>query len=329
LSLVPPLLALTVFVIYLLQIRDQAFVRFLVANPLVYDDEARQILEGLPRTQPFFLSPLYPAFVALMYGLSGGSRLVLLAAQGGLLAVNVGLMGAVCARLLSRGVALTAMFIMTFYWSFYYFAGEVLPTTLCLTFLLTGVLLFAEKDRVGLHPAGSAALAFGILIAAVYALPALRNLGSLFQGRSLPAPPRAYWGALSMLLAVGPASVAAFLLFRRIQALRPHVNLLASGVVLGISMFVWSGVSIVAALFAASLLGGRRGRLIGLGAFVLGIALPIAGGLAHNYLVSGEITPVTASFGVNLFIGNNSSSDGMNPFKLGEGDAVRIEADKQ
>ena len=152
-TLVPPVCAFAVFIVYLLQIRDEPFVRYLVANPLVYDDEARQILGGMPRLQPFFLSPLYPAFMGLAYALSRESRVFLLFVQGMLLAVNVGLLGAASSRLLSRGAAVAAMLIMAFYWSFHYFAGEVLPTTLCLTFLLAGLLLFLERDNERLHHA--------------------------------------------------------------------------------------------------------------------------------------------------------------------------------
>ncbi len=329
LAIVPPVLAFAVFLVYLLQIRDQPFLRYLVANPLVYEDQAHRILDGLPRMQPFFLSPLYPAFMALVYALSRGSRLVLLAFQGVLLAVNVGLMGIVCSKLLSRKAALTAMFGMALYWSFHYFAGEVLPTTLCLTFMLAGLILFVEKDREGLHPVAIPSLAFAGVIIGVYALPGLSNLGSLLEGISLPAAPRVYWGSLSMLLVFGPASVAGLLVFRRIRLLKRHINLLASGIVLGVSMLVWSGVSLVAGLFALSLLGQRGGRFMRIGVFILGVGVPVTAGITHNRLVSGDVIPITSSFGVNLFIGNNASSDGMNPFKLGEADEVRIEADKR
>jgi len=328
LFLVPPLLAFAVFMIYLLQIKDQPFVRYLVANPLVYEDQAQRILEGAPRLQPFFLSPLYPPFMALAYALSSGSRLFLLIFQGLLLAVTVGLLGAVCSRLLSRAVGLAAMLIMVFYWSFYYFAGEVLPTTLCLTFLLAGLLLFLERGE-RLHPVAVPSLAFAGTIMAVYALPGLKNLGSLIGGVSLPASPRAYWGSLSLLVICIPAAVAGLIAFSRIRALRQHVNLFASGITMGVSMLVWSGVSVAAGLFALSMLGQRDGKVVRLGVFCLGISVCVAASMTHNRLISGDLVPITSSFGVNLFIGNNASSDGMNPFNLGEADEVRIEADKQ
>jgi tetratricopeptide (TPR) repeat protein len=321
--------AFALFVVYLLQMKDQAFLRHLVANPLVYDSQARTILEGMPRTQPFFLSPMYPAFVALLYALGGGSRLIVLTAQGVLLAFNVYLIGIGCSRILSRRAAIGAMVVMTLYWSFYYFAGEILPTTLCLTFLLAGWVLFIRRDTPNLHPVAPVSLAFAGLIALVYALPAVRHLGSLVRGSSLPASPGAYWGSLGVFLIFVPACLLLLAAARWSKRLRPHSNLLASGLALGFSMLVWSGTSLVTGLFALSLLLRRSARLARVGAFVLGLAVAVAASMSHNYLISGDLIPVTSSFGVNLFIGNNPASDGMDPFKLGEANKVRIEADRR
>jgi hypothetical protein len=328
-ALLAALAALALFGVYLLQIRDQPFVRHLVANPLVYDDEAHRMLDGLPRTQPFFLSPLYPAFAALVFALGRGSRLVLLAVQGVLLAINVGLLGITTSRILSRPVAVAAMLGMTLYWSFYYFAGEILPPTLCLTFLLAGWLLFTTPAGAHLHPVAPATLVFAGLITLVYALPALTHLGNLLRGRAMAAPSDAYWGALMMPLVFVPATLVLLFAALRIGQLKRHVNLLASGLALGFSMLIWSGVSLVAGLFTLSLLIGRGARGVRIALFVLGLGVPIAASLGHNYLISGDLIPITSSFGVNLFIGNNPASDGMDPFKLGEANQVRIEADRQ
>jgi hypothetical protein len=326
--MVPVVMAFAFFIIYLLQIRNQPFVRYLVANPLIYDDEARKILEGFPRTQPFFLSPLYPAFMALVYALSKNSRLLLQAVQGGLLAINVGLLGGVCSKILPRKAAVLAMFVMTFYWSFYYFAGEFLPTTLCLTFLLAGWLLFTRETEPGLHPVAIPMLGSAGMLTLVYATPALRHLGSLLSGRSLPAPPRAYWAALAVFVVFTLASAALLFIISRLRQMRDRLNLLASGLVLGVGIFIWSGLSLAAGLFAASLLRARSGRLLRAGVFLLGLGVPVAAGISHNYLISGDFIPATSSLGVNIFIGNNPASDGMNPFSLGRANEVRIEADR-
>jgi hypothetical protein len=72
----------------------------------------------------------------------------------------------------------------------------------------------------------------------------------------------------------------------------------------------------------------KSGRALQIGVFVIGILIPVLASLTHNYLISGEFIPVTSSAGVNLFIGSNPASDGMDPFKLGENNSVRIEADR-
>jgi hypothetical protein len=322
------LAALAFFAIYLLQIKDQPFVRHLVANPLIYEEEAHSILEGIPRTQPFFLSPMYPAFVALVFALAGGSRLALFWAQGLLLAVNVGLLGAAASRLLSRRVAVLAMLGMTFYWSFYYFAGELLPPTLCLTFLLGGWLLFTERAGAHLNPIAPVLLAVAGAIALVYALPALTHMGDLARGRAMAAPTADYWATLTLFLVFAAGTLVLMSVALRTPRLEPHVNLAASGLLFGFSILIWSGVSLVAGLFTIGLLAGRGPRGLRTALFILGLAVPLAASIGHNYLITGDIIPVTSSSGVNLFIGNNAASDGMNPFSFGEGNRVRIEADR-
>ncbi|MFH1313169.1 MAG: hypothetical protein ABIJ00_08050 [Candidatus Eisenbacteria bacterium] len=315
---VPPILAFALSVIYMLQIRDQAFVRYLVANPLVYDSQAKQILAGTPPAQPFFLSPLYPAFLAAIYYLSGASRFAVMICQSMLLAINVLLMGMIAGKLFSRSVALVASLLMTFYWSFYHFAGEILPTTLCMSFLLAGTLLFIRRDETRMAVIGKAFLLGAMGLFYVHAVPFTMNAVSVLRGRELPAPAGAYY-----------ATIVAFLVFViGVAVARRRGNLIASGAVLGVSTLIWGGTILMIGLMTLRLLLDRSRAYAKAAVFILGALIPIAASLSHNYLVSGEIIPVTSSFGVNLFIGNNAATDGMDPFRFGEGDHVRIEADR-
>lgn len=318
LVLAPAAMAFLLFVTYLLQIRNRAFVEYLVANPLVYDSQAHQILRSVPPSQPFFLSPIYPAFVAAIYSLSKGSTLAVLMCQGILLAVNAGLIGMISARLFSKQIALASSVLMTFYWTYYYFAGEMLPTTLCLSFMLVGILLFTCRSEPHVGLAGTVAIAGAGVLFFVHAMPLLANLGDLLGGAALEAPARAYWatGAFLVVFAVGAVTV------------RRGGNLVASGLTLGISALVWSGTLAVTGLVLLRLLIGRTRGWAEAALFALGVIIPLAASLSHNYLISGDIIPVTSSFGVNFFIGNNASTDGMDPFRFGEGDRVRIEADR-
>jgi 4-amino-4-deoxy-L-arabinose transferase-like glycosyltransferase len=325
---IPAILASVIFVVYAAQIRGEPFVKYLVANPLVYDRQAGDLLAGLPRDRSFFLSPLYPAFLAAVYFLTGRSRLALLLVQGLLMGINVGLVGLIARSLFSRFTAVVAALLMVFYWSFYYFAGEVLPATLCVGFVLAAVLAFLERNRPRPSRAGMAYLAFAGLLFAVFAVPAVTSLPALVAGTALALPGRAYWAALAFFL------VFAVLECLFVLALGPRrrpgtlLNLGCAGSLIGVSGLVWGGTLVLAPILGAMLLvehGRRRARLA---VFLLGLAIPMAAGLAHNYTVSREPVPLTTSFGVNLFIGNNPAGDGMDPFKLGPGDSTRIEADR-
>ena len=66
-----------------------------------------------------------------------------------------------------------------------------------------------------------------------------------------------------------------------------------------------------------------------LAVFAGGVAVPVAASLLFNLGVSGRPVPITTSFGVNFYLGNAGEADTMNPFRFGEGNSVRIEADRQ
>jgi tetratricopeptide (TPR) repeat protein len=325
---VPPLIGFIFFLVYLLQIRQQPFFEHLTVNPLIYDNHARLLLKGLPRQQPFFLSPLYPAFISTIYFLTHESRLAVAFVQGVLLAVNIWLIGQITKKIASTGPALVASFITALYWSFYYFSGELLPTALCITFLLTGLLLFVGGQPVGFGRPASVAIGFAGALFFVYAMPFLLNLGSLVSGPVPAMPLRNYVAGLVFFVVFVIGEVALFLLCRYRSSLRRHANTIASGNILGITALVWSGTVVMTGLLALRLLAQDGRRLLKMGVFVLGFSIPVLASLSHNYIISGETIPITASFGANLFLGNNPASDGMNPFIFGESNRVQIEANR-
>ncbi len=324
----PPLLAFGFFLIYVSQTRSQPFFKYLVANPLVYDLEAKQLLRGIPAGQPFFLSALYPAFVGLFYWLSGWSKLMVAVCQGVFLSLNVLLLGRISRRLFSNWTALAAGFGMTFYWSFYYFAGEIVPATIFMTFMLVGTLLFMERDGPETSHVFVPALGLAGVLALMYATPGLRNLAGLLQGKSLPYAANLYWAGIAFFTVLAAGEAAIFLGAR--SWLRRHrmQNLAASGTMFAVSALMWSGATVMAGLLVLNLLFEKGRRFIGAMALIAGFLVPILASLAHNYLISGDAIPVTSSFGVNLFVGNNRASDGMDPFRFGEANRVRIEADR-
>jgi len=110
--------------------------------------------------------------------------------------------------------------------------------------------------------------------------------------------------------------------------LRGLANLAAGGLLLGTACLVWGAAIALAFPMVLMLAADRRGGLAKTGVFVLALCVPLAASFTHNYVASGERVLITASFGVNVFIGNNPDSDGMDPFRFGEDDSVKREADR-
>jgi len=325
LDLVPSAAAFAIFLVYLSQIHGQPFFKYLVANPLVYDSEATQLLRGIPSGQPFFLSALYPAFVALFYWPSGGRPMAVDIAQGLLLAGNVWLLGEIARRFFSRWAGLGASLIATFYWSFYYFAGELVPATLFLAFMLSGILLVLDRDDSRLSRLGMAAAGLAALLLFMFATPALRHLGALLHGS--PGRPGNQYAAGLSLFAVFAAGAACLLLaLRRSARARALQNAGLGGLALGVATLAWSGAAILGALFIT--VSAAKRQKTRAAALAVGLLIPVVASTAYNLILSGDLIPVTASFGVNFFIGNNPASDGMDPFRLGKDNSVRIEADR-
>ena len=326
LALVPPLAAFAIFLLYLSQIHGSPFFKFLVANPLAYDSEARLLLQGMPSGHPFFLSALYPAFVALFYWPSGGSPAAVYVAQGLLLALNVSLIGEIARRFFSDWVAFGASLIATFYWSFYYFAGELVPVTLFLTFMLSGMLLVLDSDGERRSRLGYPVIAFGGILLFMFATPALKHLQGILGGAPLESPAGQYAAGAVLFAIFAVGAVALLVGLKRSSRSGTLENAGTGGLALGVATLAWSGAAVLGALFAAWFLAKRRkAKAVALAA---GLLIPVFASTAHNLIVTGDLIPVTASFGVNLFIGNNPASDGMDPFRLGKDNRVRIEADR-
>jgi len=317
--LIPALAAFALFLTYLADIATQPFFRFLVANPLVYDQQAKDLLNGLPSTQPFFLSPLYPGLIATTYRLADTSRMAVAVFQGALAAINVYLVGLIGSRVFDRKVGLISAFLMTFYWSFYYFAGELVPATLSVTAALAATLGVLSHDT---RPHPLVVVAF--LVGGAGFAGHLRVVSRYLAG-TLPAETNGLPNLLFFMVFIGGTGGLLALLAARVR-LRSLVSVAISGLTAGIATLIWGGSLIHMSVLTGYVLGLRSRRVIV--TWLVGIAIPLLASIAHNYAVSGRLIPLTTSAGVNLFIGNNPASDGMDPFRLGEGDRVRIEADR-
>jgi hypothetical protein len=108
---------------------------------------------------------------------------------------------------------------------------------------------------------------------------------------------------------------------------RSLLNLAAGGLLMGTACLVWGAAIVLALPMVLILLAGRR-RLSMAGVFIIGLCVPLAASFTYNNVASGERALVTTSFGINIFLGNNPDSDGMDPFRFGPDDLAKREADR-
>ena len=92
-------LALTLRIIYVLQIRHTPFFQTLGLDAKFYDQWARDLVRGEGPSGAFFMSPLYPYFLALIYRLFGRDLALVRLIQAG-----IGSLSAVLVYLLARDV---------------------------------------------------------------------------------------------------------------------------------------------------------------------------------------------------------------------------------
>jgi tetratricopeptide (TPR) repeat protein len=88
------------------------------------------------RETPFLRPPGYPYFVGLVYKLTGCSRLAIRLVQMGLGLASAVLLFILGRRMFGRTVGLLAAGLMSTYWVFIHFEGELSPTTLSVFLLL-------------------------------------------------------------------------------------------------------------------------------------------------------------------------------------------------
>ena len=112
---------------------------------------------------PYFRPPAYPYLLAAVYGIAGHDYGIPRQLQFGL-----GLLSCVLAFLLGRkafgsGVGLTFAGLMSTYWAFIFFEGELLAPAVLVTLALALILaLSSAMERLSLWRAGSAGLLIGL-----------------------------------------------------------------------------------------------------------------------------------------------------------------------
>jgi 4-amino-4-deoxy-L-arabinose transferase-like glycosyltransferase len=140
-------LALCVRWLYLWEVWDSSAVRFLSVDSRAYHDRALEILSGAWLGERiFYQDPLYPYFLAGLYGVFGPGSIWVLLAQGLLGAGAAALVYGLAAQLFERRTALVAAALAIFYKPFLYYDALVLKVTLSI-FLITLALFWLVRAQ--------------------------------------------------------------------------------------------------------------------------------------------------------------------------------------
>ncbi|RKY58559.1 MAG: hypothetical protein DRP95_05845, partial [Candidatus Latescibacterota bacterium] len=124
--------ALALRLVYLFQLKGSPFFDVPIVDEKTYLEQAQKIASGelLGGNKPFWQTPLYPYFLALLYRLFGRDFLFLRGASLVLGALSCGLVFLIGREAFGSSVGLLAGFMAAAYGPFLFFEGMLLPTAL-------------------------------------------------------------------------------------------------------------------------------------------------------------------------------------------------------
>jgi tetratricopeptide (TPR) repeat protein len=263
-------LAFVLRVIYILQVRDTPFFQTLGLDAKFYDQWAREVARGEAPPGAFFMSPLYAYFLAGLYRLFGRDLALVRLIQAGLGSFSAVLLYLLGRAVFDRRVGVVAGLLAATYGAFIFYDGSVLMTPLLVILNLVALVLLLRSDETG--------------------RPGPFVLAGVAVGVS----------------AIGRAAVLMF------------VPVALAWIWVGKGA-VWKGLATLrgpaagrgGSRRAASSAGRRRERrLLAAVLFLLGVALVVAPVTVRNYVVSGDLVPITSNGGLNFYIGNSEISTG-------------------
>ena len=200
--------------LYILQYRSLPYYRMPALDAEYYDLWAQRVARGEGYGPlPFYMAPLYPYFLALVYSVAGHSLPIMYSVQQALGLVNLVLVYLIGKRLYGHAVGLIAMAMLTLYAPVVYLESKLLTETLGLALNLGALLLVmrAIEDPTQRRFA-TAGIALGI--AALCRPPLLILIvfvaaWMLLRRKSLPGITPAHVGLLILgaLLAVSPVTI--------------------------------------------------------------------------------------------------------------------------
>jgi tetratricopeptide (TPR) repeat protein len=264
--------ALVLRVVYILQVRHTPFFQTLGLDAKFYDRWARDIAGGHPPSGAYFMSPLYPYFLAIVYRLFGRDLTLVRVIQAGLGSLSAVLTYVLARDVFDRRAGIVAGLLAAAYGAFIFYDGSILLTPLLVILNLVALVLLVRGDTSG-APAAFALAGLAVGVSAV--------------------------GRAAVLLFV-PVAVAWIWAGRGADwRLAPRG-------------WTRSDASEEAEIGAGGRTGrGVRGRrLAATGLFLLGIAVAVAPVTVRNYVVSKDLVPITSNGGLNFYIGNSEISTG-------------------
>jgi tetratricopeptide (TPR) repeat protein len=265
-------LAFVLRVVYILQVRHTPFFQTLGLDAKFYDQWARDLAGGRAPTGAYFMSPLYPYFLAIVYRLFGRDLTLVRMIQAGLGSLSAVLVYVLARDAFDRKVGIVAGFLAATYGAFVFYDGSILLTPLLVILNLVALVLLVRGDASrGPAPFALAGVAIGVSAVgrAAVLLFVPVALAWIWAGRG------AEWG---------------FAVDRRTRAAGPEVVEAGSDRRIGDTL--------------------RNRRLTAIGLFLLGVAVVVAPVTVRNYVVSRDFVPITSNGGLNFYIGNSEISTG-------------------
>jgi 4-amino-4-deoxy-L-arabinose transferase-like glycosyltransferase len=151
---------------HLIEVADTAFFRHLHTDPFMYHHWAIEITEGdwLGKSKPvFYLGPLYPYFLAVIYSMAGPSTIAACIVQVILSALSAGLVYHLGRQLFGSAVGVVAGLLAALYGMMIFYSSLILGATLIIFLdLLMLVLLSSGLRKPALWKWLAAGVCFGL-----------------------------------------------------------------------------------------------------------------------------------------------------------------------
>ncbi|MBD3349238.1 MAG: tetratricopeptide repeat protein [Candidatus Eisenbacteria bacterium] len=203
--------ALALRLVYIMQTSDTPFFETLGLDARYYDQWARRLAAGEGYGEPFFMSPLYPYFLAGLYRLFGRDLFVVRVVQALLGALSASLVYVLAKDLFDKRVGILAGLVTACYGALIFYDGSIVMTPLLVFLTLLCLFLLVRADRAErnafLVAAGAALGLAAVGRAAILVFAPLALLWILREGWGGVRVRQAALFVVGLLLVVAPVTV--------------------------------------------------------------------------------------------------------------------------